>query len=266
MGSKAFELYQSRSRVRGYTKRDTNLNREIRTLKNKIPDSLSYQTVTVYDQEHGYNITDESMSRCAYKQNVAIINSDNLDEKYIYSLPGEDIQHGSLIEWMDNYWLVNERDANTTVYTRAKLIQCNYLLKWVSDEERIIEQWCMVEDGTKYLTGEFEDRHFVVTRGDSRIAITIAKNKETAKFTREQRFLVDDEDSPQKLAYLLTKPLKAGHTYNKQGIYKFVLQEVTSTIDDNQELGIADYYKHFTRDTVLDDDNSTETTGKKVWL
>lgn len=264
-----WELYQSRSRTRGMTKRDTVLKREKRTLLNKLPDSLSYHNVKIFDRDHGYNITDESMRCCAYQQNVAIINSDNLDEKYIYSLPDEDIEHGSLIEWMDNYWIVNERDANTTVYTRAKLLQCNYLLKWVSDEGKIIEQWCMVEDGTKYLTGEYEDRHFIVTRGDSRIAITLAKNKETVKFTREQRFLVDDPDSPQKLAYILSKPLKTGHTYNEHGIYKFVLQEVTSTVDDNQELGIADYYKYFARDTVIDDgsvNDNEDTSGKKVWL
>lgn len=155
--SDVWELYQSRLKVRGESKRDAILKREKRTLLNKLPDSLSYHNVKIFDRDHGYNITDERMLSCAHNQNVAIINSDNLDEKYIYSLPDEDIEHGSLIEWMDNYWIVNERDANTTVYTRAKLLQCNYLLKWVSDEGKIIEQWCMVEDGTKYLTGEYED-------------------------------------------------------------------------------------------------------------
>ena len=85
----------------------------------------------------------------SFQQNVAIINSDNLNEKYIFSLPDEDIRHGDLIEWMDNHWLVTERDANTTVYTRAKLLQCNYLLKWVSEDHIVHEQWCVIEDGTK---------------------------------------------------------------------------------------------------------------------
>ena len=64
-------------------------------------------------------------------------------------MPGEDIEHGGLIRWADNYWLVTERDANNNVYARAKMIQCNYLLKWVSDDDKIYEQWCIVEDGTK---------------------------------------------------------------------------------------------------------------------
>lgn len=65
---------------------------------------------------------------------------------------------GNIIYWDGNYWIVEERDANTTIYTKAKLRQCNHLLKWVDPESKqIIEQWCYIEDGTKYLTGELED-------------------------------------------------------------------------------------------------------------
>lgn len=105
--------------------------------------------------------------------------------------------------------------------------------------------------------------------------MTIAKNENTAKFGREHRFLIDDPDSGDKLAYLLTKPLKVGKTFNGSGIYSFVLQEVVSTDDDNMKLGIADYYKHFPRMTQSDSpiaqeyinkDTSSTNGGKKVWL
>ena len=145
---------------------------------------------------------------------------------------------------------------------------------------------------TTDLTGEYEDRNFVVTRGDSRIAMTIAKNDMTVKFTRKNRFLIDDPDAPFKLAYLLTKPLMLGTSYNGMGVYKFVLQEVNATDDDDQERGIADFYKHFPKPTqgennddqwllqagadthgaesddgqVIDTDNVSPDTGKKVWL
>lgn len=252
-----WDTYESRISARGGTKRGAALIRETRIVGNKLKDNLSYQTVTIDD----------------IAQDVAVINSDNLNEKTIITLPGEDIRHGSLVHWMDNYWLITERDANTTVYTRAKMTQCNHLLKWVSDDNTIHEQWCIIEDGTKYLTGEYEDRNFVVTRGDSRIAMTIARNEHTVKFNRECRFLIDDPESDHKLAYLLTKPLKLGTTFNSQGVFKFVLQEVTATDNDDHELGIADYYKHFPKVSTEDknasttpDNNVSGETGKKVWL
>lgn len=129
------------------------------------------------------------------------------------------------------------------------------------------------------LTGELEDRQFIVTRGDSRIAITIAKNSHTVKLGRRHRFLVDDDDDMEKMAFALTKPLKFAGVYGGKGVYKFVLQEVNTTDDDNQELGIADYYQHFTHETDANGDpivreNTTElpeipsdgTSGRGRWL
>ena len=129
----AWDLYEARINNIGSTKRGATIRREIHNIYTRLPENPSYTHVTIDDVE----------------QDVAIINSDNLDEKTILSLPGEDIKHGGLVYWMDNHWLVTERDANTTLYTRAKMLQCNYLLKWVDSEHVIHEQWCIVEDGTK---------------------------------------------------------------------------------------------------------------------
>lgn len=256
-----WDTYQNRIEIHGGTKRKAAFVREQRALLNKTKDSLSYHDVII-----------DGKSR-----NVSIINSDNLNEKLMLSLPGENFDCGGLVEWADNHWLITEKDANNEVYTRAKLLQCNYLLHWVDEEHVVHEQWCIIEDGTKYLTGEYEDRNFIVTRGDSRISMTITKNADTEKFGREHRFLIDDPDSGDKLAYLLTKPFKVGKTFNGSGVYAFVLQEVVSTDDDNMELSIADYYKHFPKaaqpnpNTTTDPDGTDKdsistNSGKKVWL
>lgn len=243
----AWEIYEDRLDKHGSTKRDMYYKRTSNRLTRKIVESLSYHSVTIDDID----------------QNVAIINSDNLNEKIILSMPGEDLRSGGLVHWMDNYWLITERDANSTIYTRAKLLQCNYLLKWVSDENKLCEQWCVVEDGTKYLTGEYEDRNFVVTRGDSRIGLTIARNSETAKFNRTHRFIIDDENSTMKLAYTLSKPLKVGHVYGNEGVYSFVLQEVVATEEDNLDNMVGDEY--IAEDNVVVGTRVRED-GKAVWL
>lgn len=133
----AWDLYTKRITNSGATQRDRSLKRELYMLKDKLPNSLSYHNVVLNEEE----------------RRVAIINSDNLNEKMIYSVPGEDIDNGSMVSWMDNMWLVTERDANSEVYTRAKIVQCNYLLKWieVDDENKpsVYKQWCVVDDGTK---------------------------------------------------------------------------------------------------------------------
>ena len=244
-----WEQYATRMDNRGSSRRAAHLERELQSVEQHLRDSLSYTEAVIYAPEYCVNIPEDDSSLDAVRMNVAIINSDNLNEKMIMAMPGEEIENGSLVHWMDQYWLVTEQDANNTVYRRSKMLQCNHLLKWVNQEHVICEQWCVTEDGTKYLTGELEDRDFIITRGDSRIAVTIAKNSETLRLNRKYRFLVDDPDDPEKMAFALTKPLKFAGVYGGKGVYKFVMQEVNTTDDDNQELGIADYYKHFLHET-----------------
>lgn len=101
-----WDIYEKRMEIRGVTKRDTKLHREGRYLTAKLPDNLSYFDVTID----------------CIPQRVAIVNSDNLDEKTIFSMPGEDIRHGGTVKWMDHYWIVAEKDANNEVYARGKLL------------------------------------------------------------------------------------------------------------------------------------------------
>ena len=142
--SSAWDLYAKRLGVRGVTKREELYKREVRNLRTKLPESLSYKTLEVYEQDSTYNISTHTPKQ----QNMAVIDSDNLDEKYLYSMPEEDIENGAVIHWQDCYWIVTERDANVDVYTRAKMVQCNFLLRWI-DRGQILEQWCLIEDGTK---------------------------------------------------------------------------------------------------------------------
>jgi len=276
----AWDSYMARAAVRGTTRRESTKIREQRYLNRHIPESLSYHTASIIDSRQLMPGIDRKYCPCEISdQNVAIINTDNLDKKTIISLPGETLRHGDIVFWMDQYWLIIEKDYNTELYTKCVMQQCNYLLRWIDDNGEMFEEWCIVEDGTKYLTGEYEDRYFVTTRGDSRISITLPRNAHTSIMRRDCRFLVDEPTfTEHMMAYSLTKPLKLGATYGEDGVYKFVLQEVVMTDDDNPEIRVADYYKYYDRppgsknintstDELIDPEhNIDEDTGRKVWL
>ena len=63
------------------------------------------------------------------------------------------------------------------------------------------------------------------------------------------RFLIDDYDSPNVLAYRLTKPFKLGGTFMGSGVLSFVLQECNTEDSDDLERHIANYYDYFPRTT-----------------
>lgn len=243
------DSYRARMAARGITKRETALQREIRNIETKLPNNMSYTEVTIN------NIC----------QNVAVINTKRLNEKTIISMPGEDLANGGLVYWMDNYWLIIERDANQTVYTKGLMKQCNYLLKWIDTNKDIHEQWCIIENSTQWNDGEGNSSGSVIAKyGDTRIGMTIARNKYTLKFNRESRFLIDDPDVEKKLAYRLTNRFRygsVGSVYNDEGVFNFTLGEEESTIYDNHVLGIADYFKYFPTENEESNNGNTEGTS-----
>lgn len=250
-----WNTYHARHALHGETSRDREKYNLMNRLSRQIPSTLSYHNVDIDGED----------------RNIVILNSDNLNQKTLCSLPGEDIRHGAYIDWMNHKWLVTERDANSEIYTKCIMLQCNYLLRWINDSGEIIERWSVVEDGTRYLTGEFSDSFLVATKGDSRIAVTLPKDLETLALDRDVRFIIDDYSSPHPLAYRLTKPFKLGGSYDENGVVIFVMTECNTENDDNIELHIADYYKHFPRegennnssvDTSVDDSDS----GRRGWI
>lgn len=211
-----WNTYRSRINAHGITKRDSVLQRERAFLSAKLPASLSYHQLTVNGTV----------------RNMAVINSDNLNLKTLCTMPGEDLPHGGLVEWMGNHWLITEKDANNELYTKGTMKQCNYLLRWIAEDDTVVERWCVIEDGTKYLTGEYGDNDFIVVRGDSRISLTLAKDEYSIQLNRNNRFLIDDYDSKNVLAYRLTKPFKLGGSYNGEGVLNFVLTECNTEDSD----------------------------------
>jgi hypothetical protein len=124
--------FETRMESGGDSQRNAMLHREKAYITRKLRNSLSFHNAVVDGES----------------REVAIMNTDNLDTKTIIALPDEDIRHGAVVDWMGEHWIVTAKDYNTEVYSKGKMRQCNYLLKWI-DEGEIIERWCIIEDGTK---------------------------------------------------------------------------------------------------------------------
>ena len=244
-----WETYDARISSNGKTRRETALNRSKRYISQKLSSSLSYYNVTINSVE----------------QNVSITNRQELNIKNICSLPGEKLSHGGIVDWAENKWLIIEIDANDEVYARGKMQQCNHLLRWRDESGKIIEKWCIVEDGTKYLIGEKQKD--IITVGDARIAVTLPKDEDTVKIGRGRRFLIDDTDSHSVLAYQITKPNRLYNIFNNNGVFRYILNEVNITDNDNVELRIADYYQPtMNTDTDSFPDIVDNDTNKEAWI
>lgn len=260
-----WDTYRERLEVNGKTRRERSLKQTQTNISNKIVHSLSCHTVLINGVE----------------QTVSILNQrEDMSLKKICALPEDTLQHGAIVDFAESKWLITELDANDEVYASGTMQRCNYLLKWLDKNGSIVEKWCIVEDGTKYLIGEKAED--MMSIGDARIAITIGKDKDTIELGRGKRFLVDDLDAKAPLAYQITKPNKLYNVYDNEGVFRFILNEVNMTDDDNVESRIADYYnwkpdepldsQHRDKDVSLEDivESATSNTeyddNKENWL
>jgi len=216
--------YESRREAYGKTKRDMWLVQTRATERRRMLDSASCREVQINDVD----------------QTVCIVHTAEMDQKKIYSLPGEHLEHGGIVTFADNKWLITEMDADNIIYDKGIMQQCNHVLRWISKDGTLKEKWCYVADGTKYLIGERTRE--LLTIGDARIAVTVGKDADTIELARGLRFLIDDTDSEAVLAYQITKPNKMFNVFNGKGVFRFILNEVQLTPNDNKELRIADFY------------------------
>ena len=262
----SWELYESRLHPVGYTKRDMWVNHTKASIRRRLLASPSCRDVLIN----------------GIKQTVSIVHQSEMTVKKICALPGEHLEHGGLVDFAGNKWLITDIDADNEIYEKGLMLQCNHILRWISKDGELREKWCHVEDGTKYLIGE--KAADIMSIGDARIAVTVGKDAETIELSRGLRFLIDDTDSESVLAYQITKPNKLFNVYNGKGVFKFILNEVNLTDDDNKTLRIADYTNwkppreldgdHVDSEITVaeiveaafDEAYADEDDGKEVWL
>lgn len=242
-----YEARLGASNPSGDPKQNSALDHAQGRISRKITASLSYKTVMVNGESKQVSIGDVT---------------GDFTTKKIFSMPGETLPHGDLVEWEDSMWLITEVDAHRAIYTEGVMRRCNYYLRWIDDDGNVISRWCVVEDGTKYLIGEKSGEMMAI--GDARIAVTIGKDYDTNRLSRGKRFLIDDMDSNDVLAYQITKPNKLFNVYNGKGVFRFILNEVNLTDDDNVDARIADYYSWKPRVETSKSDVQVSDTLEKI--
>ena len=222
-----WETYEARVGTTGTQRRQHIKVASQEQFYRKIISNMGYHLVTIDGVE----------------QEIAVVRDAERDEKRIYSMPGETLKHGGLVDFNGVMWLITEKNFDNEFYDNAIMKQCNYQLKWINPDGDIITRWCIVVDGTKYLIGEKSSS--IMAIGDARFAVTMAKDSETKRIRRGQRFLIDDPDAEETLAFQITKPNRFFNLYNGEGVYRYILNEVQLTDNDNVEQGIADYYSWY---------------------
>lgn len=214
-------LYEDRLQAHGVTPRERARNYAVNNIDTLMPNSVAYMTAEV--------VLPNEEDR--YDQDFAFLKSDDYAIKYICTRPGESITCGALINWMDHQWLVTDMDVDDDIYMKGTITKCNYMLNFTLPDGTEVSKPSYIRDVTKYLVGENEKK--MITVGDSRMSVTVAKDHDTDTIKRGTRFLIDDPDTEQKVAYEVTKVDRVTGILDGTGIYKFLVCETNVRESDN---------------------------------
>ena len=239
-----WEQYESRTAGIGHSKRDMWVDHTKESIRRRLLDSPGSHYVLM----------------AGHEQVISITHTQDMATKRICALPDENLVHGGIVDYANTKWLITEVDADAEIYERGLMTRCNHVLRWINSDGEIREKWCIVEDGTKYLVGEKTVQ--MMTIGDARIAVTIGRDEDTVQLKHGMRFLIDDPDTGDVMAYKISKPNRLFNVYDEGGVFRFILTESMLEDGDNLSLRIANYSDWEPKGTDVldhqDDDRAVE--------
>lgn len=96
---------------------------------------------------------------------------------------------GMYVKIDGRYWLIVGIVDNNTVYEKAVLSICNYLLTWVNSKGKIVQRWTNVSSASQYNNGETSTDYYFV-RSDQ-LLILMPDDDESLLLDTGARFIID---------------------------------------------------------------------------
>ena len=189
-----------------------------------------------------YNDTtfQEGFETEAIIQNVTTDNINNDDTRQILCRIGT-LKAGQFVEYKNRRWLITTLPDDNKIYEKAIMEYCNHYLQWVNENGEIIGRYCIVNDGTKYSTGETDAGNMLIL-GDTRINVRIPRDEESLSMEKTTRFLISN-NTKRPTAYRISKYDDVSDYFVTSGVINLICVEDLFIKDrDNAELMVADYY------------------------
>lgn len=191
-----------------------------------------------------------------YKENdlyISIARETYAYEKEFNIIDDVDIGYGDYFIWDGRWWMVVERDYDDELYIHGKMAQCNYCLRWQTEDGKIIERWCIVNNVSKYNNGVFQGK--TVNTLEATISVQLPSDEETLKIKRNKRFVMDMiSDDP--YVYEVTQRDVLTSQYGNSGTILLAMNQVTTnSASDNYQEMIADYNDSITEQSAIRGEN-----------
>jgi len=151
---------------------------------------------------------------------------------------------GNYVRYQDTLYLITEPPGFNQIHMHSWMVRCNYTIRWIGHQGKIVEWPCCFGDETRFSPGEIENKHLILP--STQLLLALPKNNDTVRLKRGMRFIIDDFDRAQHdvpQVYSITKPNASQKASDTGTLFKFNMLEdsFNSSTDSAQEM-VADYY------------------------
>jgi hypothetical protein len=236
-----WSTYKNRLNQSGSNQKDRLVTNTQRVITDKFSNSPSVETVTINGVSQEVRITDENS---LFK---------NPNKKRLLCKPDENINPGDLVVWDSENWLCTDVD-DLEVYIRGIIEKCNNYLKYLDSTGDVVSISCIVTD--RILMDAKENDYYILP--DNKIWVIVDSNSDSTPIEVFQRFLLSGTAYKIEGVDNLTKP----------GLIVFKMCLDTIVQDDNEVLGIANYYSnlHTYSISILNGIDADITLGNSLQL
>lgn len=164
---------------------------------------------------------------------------------------------GMYIKYKNRYWLIVGLVDDNTMYEKAVLALCNWLLTWINTDGKIIQRWASVTSASQHNNGE-TGMQFYVVRSDQ-LMIAIPDDDESILIEDGCRFIID------KRCLVYEKTI--GDDVMCDTNYKLISYQLTrsdSVIYNYGDSGHSGFIA--TQDEQHEEDGFYRVDGKGYWL
>lgn len=237
-------------------------------------DQLSgYEDDALYDfaEESFYEILETSIATdvelCNYDLSVCItiraVIQNNVQDTRLKTLNREMLvpigtcKAGMYIKYKNRYWLIVGLVDDNTMYEKAVMVLCNYLLSWLNSKNQIVQRWINATSASQYNNGETGVQAYFV-RSDQ-LLILMPDDDECLLIQQGQRFIMDKRCKVYERGFddsVLVDTSKSVVTYK--------LTRSDSILYDYQDSGHYEFMAY--QDEQHEDDGYYVVDGKGYWL
>lgn len=172
------DRYRRRINLNGTTQQERIINNKIKEFDNYIKNTPNRFEVLIDSNVEKYLIALQDVT----------LNNKYGDEKYVVTYNETPMNVGSIFSCMNIDWIVIEEENNSIPdHQTFKIRPCNYTLKHLNSNNKLISTPCIATNATMYSLGVEENKE--VKMPDGKLSIQIPYNDDTKEITRDKRFI-----------------------------------------------------------------------------